>query len=674
MNTEAPGYGALRCERGDLPLMAMHVQARVHGVTSAIEIAQTFINSTGVVIEATYIFPLPDRAAVNRFRMVAGTRVVEGVIAERDAARASYDAAIGAGRQAAIAEQDQPGVFTLRVGNLMPGETAVVHLGLVGQLPVDDGEVTFRFPLVVAPRYAAEVSPPVDRNPAEVTVRVILDDERVFELPRGARMDRDFVARWRIGRDELTSQLVIADDNVFMLTVIPPPTTAVAQKPRDVVFLLDRSGSMAGWKMVCARRACARMIDTLTARDRFAAIAFDTVFDEKSLAPATDRERFAAIEELAGTHARGGTELAPALAHAVSLVRHGYEDRERIVVVITDGQVGNETELVALASQTKARIHTLGIDQAVNAALLRRLAMIGGGMCELVDTEARLDEVMAKVHRRIGTPIVTELALSATGLDLDRESLTPMSHPGRLPDLHAGAPVVIMGRYRGTAAPDAAITVDGTSFGAPFRTVVTRTRTSPQLAASWAHGRIRDLEDRHAVGAHHVAAEIVRISKQHNVLSKLTAFLAVSDGRTVTDHGPPRSIVQTVEPPAGWQVGSVITLPPRIAITQPGRAGDSSSVRMRFAPAAPRAAKQKPKRAPVSRPEIDASAYLATLREIATVLAAATPEQVQIIRQRLVQWIEDAHAIGLFELAFAVEDLLPRFSIQTAVALRNLCK
>src|SRR5262249_38507331 len=99
------------------------------------------------------IFPLPDRAAVHRFRMEVNGRVIEGVVDERGAARAEYDQAIAAGHRASIAEEERPGVFTLRVGNLMPGERATVMLSLVGPLPVDDGEVTFRFPLVVAPRY-----------------------------------------------------------------------------------------------------------------------------------------------------------------------------------------------------------------------------------------------------------------------------------------------------------------------------------------------------------------------------------------------------------------------------------------------------------------------------------------------------------------------------------------
>ncbi|MEO8554970.1 MAG: VIT domain-containing protein, partial [Kofleriaceae bacterium] len=149
---DGAGFGALECERGLLPLTAMQIDARVRGVMVALEVAQTFINTTGGAIEATYIFPLPDRLAVNRFRMEVAGRVIEGVVDERGAAREQYAEAIAAGHRAAITEEERAGVFTLRVGNLMPGEVATVRLSLVGPLPVDDGEVTFRFPLVVAPR------------------------------------------------------------------------------------------------------------------------------------------------------------------------------------------------------------------------------------------------------------------------------------------------------------------------------------------------------------------------------------------------------------------------------------------------------------------------------------------------------------------------------------------
>jgi Ca-activated chloride channel family protein len=736
------GFGALRTPRGALPLAAMDVDARVVGIIAAIDVAQTFVNTTGAALEATYIFPLPDRAAVRAFQMTVGGRVIDGVIDERGAARADYDRAIAAGHRAAIAEEERAGMFSLRVGNLMPGEAATVRLSLVGALAVDDGEVTFRFPLVVAPRYmpgaplegeqaglgeafdttlvpdASRISPPVRlpgvANPVRLGLRVTLQDgvmrdvtaslhavsERkrdgqVIEARPGERLDRDFLLRWRIdgAGAALTSTLVCADDadgraGTFALTVVPPSTRAIAARPRDVVFVLDRSGSMKGWKMVAARRAVARMVDSLTARDRFAVIAFD---DRSELVPggglvdATDRGRFRAVEAIANIDARGGTELAAPMRCASYLLNGGTLDRERTVVLVTDGQVGNEDHILReLAPDLKqVKVFTLGIDQAVNAAFLRRLADLGGGLCELVESEDRLDTVMAKIHQRIGTPIATELAITATGIAVDRASVTPR----KLPDVYAGAPVVIVGRYQGRAGEGAAIALEGASLGDPMRETVAATPLPPAptgaghwLAAIWARARIRDLEDQYAVRPKaEIEHEIVRTSKQFGVLSRFTAFVAVDRSEVVNPGGRVKQVVQSVEPLAGWEMGIAdapsdrralygsmdassvwqtesidleLELSPRhTAHSLRSRAAPPASVKSSRAVGAVLghvSAARPPKQIESTPP--DDTGFRRTLAALAGELAEAARRQdlsaTRLVRQRLTQWLDDARAGG----------------------------
>ncbi|NVB85466.1 MAG: VWA domain-containing protein, partial [Kofleriaceae bacterium] len=696
------GFGALRTDRGLLPLAAMDVDARVTGVIAQTEIAQTFVNTLGAPIEATYIFPLPDRAAVHRFRMEVAGRVIEGVVDERGAAREQYDEAVAAGHRAAITEEERPGVFTLRVGNLMPGEVATVRLSLVGPLPIDDGEVTFRFPLVVAPRYvpgtalggeqaglgvaedtslvpdASRISPPVllpgCPNPVRLGIRVALSDGRLrnvasslhavtssvrdaqlIELAARERLDRDFILRWRVDEAELVSSLVCADDTAggtFMLTLVPPSSLAMSQKPRDVVFVLDRSGSMQGWKMQAAKRATARMIDTLTSRDRFHVIAFDNtveVLPETRLADATDRMRYKAVDALGKIDARGGTELAQPLSLAVKTLAGGHDDRERVIVLVTDGQVGNEDHILREIAPNlrNVRVFTLGIDQAVNAGFLRRLAGAGGGLCELVESEDRLDQVMAKVHRRIGTPVATDLRIEAHGIDVAWNQVAP----AKLPDVYAGAPVVVLGRYRGHAAADAALAITGTSFGAALNLRVARhdAPSAGWLGPSWARAYIRELEDRYAAGARELDGEIIRVSKQWTVLSRFTAFLAVDRSEVVNKGGKLVQVVQPVEPPAGWEMQTksammpmaapmparpsaapVISLPPRMSASAggPPPAPPGGNVRMRFAPpssfrgpARPPARREAERAAPP--PPADPSAYLAKLAVLARELDAA---------------------------------------------------
>jgi Ca-activated chloride channel family protein len=493
------GVGALTTERGNLPLRAIDVDATLIGLVARVALTQTFGNRFDQPLEASYIFPLPDRAAVTEFRMQVGERVVEGVLKERGQARADYDTAIREGRRASIAEEERPGVFTMRVGNLLPGELVTVRLVMTGPLPWEDGEATFRFPLVVAPRYipgsplegepvgsgtepdtdavpdASRISPPVllpgFPNPVDLSIRVRIDPAGLdlgavrSSLPAvieeagdgattvrvepGERANRDLVLRLRTGAEAVTTAVAAVEDadggqGTFALTLLPPVGTGAAT-PRDLVFVLDRSGSMAGWKMVAARRAVARMVDSLTEGDRFAVLAFDNVIEAPpglgaGLSAAGDHARFQAVEFLSRLEARGGTEMAAPLAGALDLLAGsagpepaGPGRRDPALVLVTDGQVGNEDQILRLLAPRLGgvRVYTVGVDTAVNEGFLRRLAGLGGGACELVESEDRLDEVMDRVHRRIGTPVLTDLELEPAGLEIDPESLAPRRLPAR---------------------------------------------------------------------------------------------------------------------------------------------------------------------------------------------------------------------------------------------------
>jgi Ca-activated chloride channel family protein len=618
MEGEDAGFGALATERGRLPLESMDVSGRIDGLLAQVTVRQAFVNTFDEPLEATYIFPLPDRAAVTAFRMEVGGRLVEGVLQERGQARENYEEAIAHGRRAAIAEEDRPGVFNLRVGNLMPGERAAIELTLCGVLPYSAGEATFRFPLVVAPRYvpgtplagpavgegtapdttavpdASRISPPVLLPGFPSAVRLSLevelhdgaalardvrcslhavDDEsrdgyRRIRLLPGERLDRDFILRFRLGDTTIRSTLTLHPDagdtreGTFALTVVPPVDPGAGPpRRRAVVFVLDRSGSMQGWKIVAARRAMARMIDTLGEADVFAVLAFDTVIETPpglpdGLITASDRNRFRAVEYLAGVGARGGTEMAGPVDRAVGLLAEGpAKSVDRILVLVTDGQVANEDQILATLGKRlrNIRVFTLGIDRAVNEGFLRRLAERGGGACELVESEARLDEVMQSVHRRIGTPLLTGLSLEPAEITVEPGEVVPR----RLPDLFGGSPLLILGRYRGRPQGSLTIHANDASGRTYSESVPAVARDNPAIASAWARGQVRQLEDRYAAGDGDRAAlerAIVALSLKFHVLCRFTAYVAIDRSRAVNPGGALHQVTQPVEHPQGWDL------------------------------------------------------------------------------------------------------------------------
>lgn len=611
VGTDDAELGALRTERGSLPLDRVDIRVEITGLTSQIELTQAFVNTFDEPLEASYVFPLPDRAAVTRMQMTVDGRTVEAELREREAAREAYDEAVASGRRASITEEERPDVFTMRVGNILPGARVGVTLTMVNPLVYDDGEATFRFPLVVAPRYipgepladfavgdghaddtdavpdASRITPPVlapdfpHRVPVSIDIgldpaglpvpevqsnlpAVTTDDGRIRIEP-GTTPKRDFVLRLRYGVDALTSSLVLVpdsdgDEGTYRLTVLPPASSGPS-RPRDVVLVLDHSASMAGWKVVTARRAAARIVDTLDAEDRFAVLTIGDGVSRptglgEGLIEASDQNRYRAVEHFARVEAGGNTTMLAPLRQALALAGDALQStgRDVAVIVITDGQIGNEDQLLReLASDLRrVRVHTVGIDQAVNAGFLRRLATVGGGSCDLVESEDRLDEALPAIRRHIGVPLAHSLTLHAKGLSLIEETTSP----ARLPDLYPGTPLVVTGRYRGSAGTTlGSITLrGGTDAGEDWSvTVGGHPLEAPEVTAQWARAHVRDLEDRYAAAGEASTKEleqrIVDTSLRFGVLCRFTAFVAPDsrDGRVVAEGALLHRVLQPVE-------------------------------------------------------------------------------------------------------------------------------
>jgi hypothetical protein len=500
-------------------------------------------------------------------------------------------------------------------------------------LPYVDGEVTFRFPLVVAPRYipgrpltgtpvgsgtrvdtasvpdASRITPPVllPGFPSAVQLAITVDlhdglapasdlrsslhsviveghDDSVtrIRLVPGEKLDRDFILRYRLGGSETRSTLTLhpdagddAAEGTFALTLLPPAATVPAESQgRDIVIVLDRSGSMNGWKIVAARRAVAAMIETLGSADRFLALAFNSAVESPwsgsfFLRQASDADRVRAINFVQGIEARDGTEMAPALEIAARALSTAQPGRRRILVLVTDGQVGNEDEILRRLAPmlSGVRVFALGIDQAVNAGFLQRLAALGDGDCELVESARRLVDVTRSIHHRMAEPVCTSvtLDLAGSGLELVADTLVP----DRIPDLFPGTPLVLLGRYRGRPRGDVSLrSIDQASHLLTER-VRPIVRDNPAIEAAWARGAIRQFEDRYAVTEvpserHSLEKSIVATSVRHSVLCRFTAFTAIDQHEVVNEGGEVVRITQPVEFPAAWEAENVTMCAPSL--------------------------------------------------------------------------------------------------------------
>ncbi len=607
--------GVLEVERVgrkfSLPLVSVAYRASVCERIADVTLVEVFDNPYPEPLEAVYTFPLSGGSAVRAFTLEVAGRTIRGVVKERGEARVEYRRAIEAGKRAALLEQERDNVFTMTVGNLPPGERATVTITYSERLELfDDGRTELRLPLVVAPRYvpgrpldrqnsgtgveddtdavpdASRINPPrlasgSNAGP-DVAIEVsLLGEPSAFadlsssqhatstSFASGAcivklakaneRANRDFVLRWRFAGERVRSSLAVyrhEERGLFgMLTVAAPPSVEKRQQPRDVVFVLDRSGSMGGVKMGSAARAATILLETLGPRDRFAVAAFDSEvlwMDGPSFTTADRAGVAKGAHFLRSIEARGGTEIARALGAAFDAVDAGA-DRERapVVVLVTDGQVSNESEVLLLVEKRlgRGRVFTVGIDTTVNDAFLGHLARAGRGTCTLVAPGAELEEALGAIARDIGTPEVVGLAVE----DLDAGVHGEHQAPERFPDLFSGRAATVFLKLESFGAVRLhGRRADGGTFAEEIHAVEADV---PAIAHLWARARIGDLEDRYRAktgGTNAIKDEIVALSIAHEVVSRFTAYLAVDEAEIANPSGDVWSVAQPVEMPDEW--------------------------------------------------------------------------------------------------------------------------
>ena len=598
-------------ELGACPLKSTAVKTEISGFLARVDVRQEFENKFAVPIEAVYTFPLSQNGAVDRMTMTIGSRVVSGKIKRREEARQLYETAKAEGKTSSLLDQERPNIFTQSVANIMPGETVVIEISYVETLKYEDGGYEFVFPMTVGPRYipgsvvdAAKISPPVTatRNGSDISIEVNLNAgvpveeirssthaiEQVNFAPNAARVslrgektipNKDFILRYDVtGKRIEDAVLVHRDERGGFFTMILQPPDKIASEdrtPKEIVFVLDTSGSMSGFPIDKAREAMKLSLEGLYPDDTFNLITFagDTsvLFDRPVPATQANLERAQAF--LDSRRGGGGTEMMKAIQAA--LAPSDEQDHLRIVCFMTDGYVGNESEIIAeVQKHPNARVFSFGIGSSVNRFLLDKLAAEGKGEAEYVALNDDGSMAAKRFYERVRSPLLTDLSIDWNGMPVADV------YPNRLTDLFSAKPVILHGRF--TKPGSGTIRLKGKVAGQEYTREIAVNFPAAEpandvLSTLWARTRIDDLTSEKTKGENSAKAAafektITDLGLEFGLLTEFTSFVAVEE-RVVNQNGNPVKVEVPVMIPEGVDPETTIGAQTETEVTASGGGG-----------------------------------------------------------------------------------------------------
>lgn len=601
------------------PSLEAQVDITISGPVVHTRVVQRFTNPGDAWVEGLYTYPLPKGSAVDRLVMTVGERVIEGEIQEKAQAKRTYERAAAEGKRASIIVQKRPNIFSTRVANIGPGETIEILIEFQDLIAPRNNLFELRFPMVVRPRYVpgeplddrqaragwgfdtdqvpdgSEITQPWvagsahGHNPVTLSVSlaagfeigplmspshaVDIDDKgrtaTVTLVGGSVPADQDFVLRWAPAASEapqvgLFREATDKGDH-SLLMLMPPSVQALedAPAPRDLIIILDKSGSMGGQAIRQAKAAVRRALLRLKPHDSFNLIAFDSTPTAlfASSRPASEANIELALDFNAAVTADGGTEMSDALALALP-GSAASPDPERMtqIIFVTDGAVGNEAALMAQikAGLGSARLFPVGIGSAPNSHFMSEAAHFGRGTYVNIAMSDSVLDSMARLFAKIERPQITNLAL--LGADGTADML-----PETLPDLYDGEPVVVA--FKGNA--DGAMTLRGVRGGRPWSMAVPVSTggEAAGVANLWARRKIQSV-NRAFIGEYGEAAQTARrdavldIALGYHLVSDFTSLVAVDKTPARPADAPAFKREVPANLPAGmdWDQRTVMTI------------------------------------------------------------------------------------------------------------------
>ena len=586
---------------GECPLKHTSVKAEVSGFLSRVTVTQQFQNPFSEKIEAVYTFPLPESAAVDDLTMIVGERTIKGKIMRREEAQAAYSNAKQMGQVAGLLDQERPNIFTQSLANIMPGQEIRITISYVETLKYEDGSYEWVFPMVVGPRYipgsgetpdtepvpdAARITPASIpkgmRGGHDISLELALEagvpidaltsetHETEMERPDNSRAvvrlrdqdvipNKDFVLKYQVAGNGIEDAVLAhrSRQGGFFTLILQPPQRVSAEDvmPKELVFVLDTSGSMAGFPLEKAKETMKIALDNLYPHDTFNVITFsgDTNILFPEPVPATKENLRKAWKFLESRKSDGGTEMMKAINAA--LEPSDSQQHVRIACFMTDGQVGDDFSIIAKVKKyANARIFAMGFGSAPNRFLLGKMAEYGRGEVDYVPESGDTSAVARRFNERIRNPLLTDITVDWSGL-----GITDV-YPKQIPDLFDVKPVILAGRY--TSAANGTIKLKGKMAGQNFvreiRVELPETESSHDvLATLWARRRIDDLMSQDMEGLQNgkmlkaAREEIAQLGLSFKLMTQFTSFLAIDDVMFTPGGEPTRVDVPGYDPASG---------------------------------------------------------------------------------------------------------------------------
>lgn len=545
----------------------------VNGLVAYAKIKQVFINPYNLELEAEYQFPLPEDAAIKHLKVQVGEQEIIGQIMEKQAAKAVYNRAKQQGKKASLVQQQRPNLFTNNIANIPAQSTVVVTIEFIMPVTFVDNKLSLTLPLAMTTRYHSnddqqsqmqqeiELTAPIAKSLADsqasinialnagasistinsnshkINSTAITQDQSSYLITlthEQALADRDFTLHWQLQasqQPQISSFTEQVNGEYFtLLTFFPPQLESSATLARDIIFIIDTSGSMQGNSMTQAKTSLEQAILQLNEKDSFNIIAFNNTVD--LLFPithmASQRNIGQAQQFISRLQADGGTEMYRPLSQALIMDKAQQQTEKAIrqVVFITDGAVANEFELMQLldGAQRNFRLFTVGIGAAPNGYFMKKAAQFGRGSYVFIQNNADVQSQMSALMAKISHPAISNISLM-----FDNQVHQQVeAYPKKITDLYLGEPMQVTLKSK---LPITSIQVMGDTATLPWyqQVIVDDSRSAQAISTLWAREKIADLLDSLVTGANkeQVKTEVIATSITHQTLSPYTSFIAV---------------------------------------------------------------------------------------------------------------------------------------------------